>query len=132
MKYRLVIITIILSTSVLSATADEVVSIFELLAGNHSKNVVSTSGYLHPSADGVFLYPYQSDAENGDFTREIMVSLSVDSRSKVESSCANQYVFITGVFFNRSDSNGFSQLSDVEQVSTLKRDPKNFTRKKCL
>ncbi len=100
------------------AGGSKIASIFGLLEMDvKSGREIITSGYMVNTSDGLYLYPYQIDAENGDFTREIFVSLGKDKLSSVLKHCEKKFVLIEGRLYGGEKYR--KQISDIVTIYKL-------------
>ncbi|MEM0909437.1 MAG: hypothetical protein AAGJ37_00595 [Pseudomonadota bacterium] len=114
--------------------AKDAVSIFSLLTTDESSGkVIQTSGYIAFTPDGVFLYPYESDASSQDYTREIAVLLPIETEIRVRENCDDSVVLITGRFFNDDPkSRVFRQITEVRNILMLNKNKGQENFVDCL
>lgn len=125
------LILIFTATDYAYANNSKIVSIFNLLEKNIKyKKEVITSGYLMNTADGLYLYPYKSDAENGDFTREIIFNLNKNRLASVLKNCNETFVLVEGTFYEGEKFR--KQISDIVSIDKLPKPKNAFIHKSCF
>ncbi|PKI02516.1 hypothetical protein [Glaciecola sp. 33A] len=129
-----VLFTIFFCSSCRGSVEFKTVPIFELLSTDeYSQSIVMTSGYLTPTPDGFFIYPYEHDALSRDFTREIMVIINTEFSKNFNKNCKKGMVLIKGTFFESGElTGGFKQISNIESIVMLSRRPNSLERVDCL
>ena len=99
MKY-LVVLVLLVPLSTFAKSEALRVSIFELLSKSSSldKQTVTVIGYIQSNGAAYYsLYPYQVDSTLMDSSRRITIDTVSGERIDL-STCANQYVQVSGVF----------------------------------